>query len=763
MLMFKLIGRHSYSWRWYWIAVGVVALCFGIFYGVNVINVLKPAVLTDPDSSSSRAEEKLLETFPASRVSIILLANSTAMTVDQPEYKAELLRLIGIVKKDRSHPAVTTFYDTHENSFVSLDRHETFAIIGLSGDQHAAYMRIRDELSKAANGRSVTAGITRIAPNLPSSRQPLSIAFGGPAVADYEMNQQVQSDLPKLGAVSLPLLLILLVLIFRSLIAATLPLLIGAISVLGAFTVTRVLSSHIDICDFAANIIALLGLGLAVDYSLLLVSRFRDELEIRDDVATAIEESVRTAGAAIFLSGTTVAVSLLGLLVFPEMFLRSMGIGGAVAVSSAVAASLTVLPALLAVLGKNVNRLPVPFLWRRATASTEHPPWRRLGRLVVGWPIPVLVSTLGILFWLGLPFLHVRFADPGLNSLPAGFQSRIVGDVLSRDFSNGQASPIEILVTMDSSPVSQREIPFLLDYISKLSHLPGVTAVHGVNSVGSQVPAMAYPAIFSGNPKPEVQRLKTHFLSGNTALITVDYRGNSSDQSTQEIVRRIHAIPIPDASEVLVGGDTAELVDRLQSLGSHLPGALTVTFLLTFILLTAMLRSIVIPVKAILLNVLSLSASFGLMTWIFQDGHLEKLLHFRSCGSLDPTLPVLIFAIAFGLATDYEVFLVSRIREEYLRTGINSEAVVLGVEKTGAIITCAGLLLVIVVAAFGLGEILSMKEMGVGLAIAVTVDTAVVRTLLVPAAMQLFGRLNWWMPDQGWLTNGIAQPDLAVG
>jgi RND superfamily putative drug exporter len=725
MFFFRALGRETYRLRWGFIVAGIALLFVGIVYGVKVFDSLKPGGLNDPNCSSALASEKMLEEFPGSRVSIILLASSPNLTVNQPEYKSAVLSLITAIKRDSSHPTVASYYDSNQSSYVSRDEHETFVLIGIPGAADGAYLRMRGELPTT----------------------PLNVHLGGPAVADYEINQEVQQDLPKLGAVSLPMLGILLIVIFRSLVAALLPLIIGAISVLGAFSVTRLLSHSIDISVFAANIISLLGLGLAIDYSLLLVSRFRDELDAGRDVPTATSIAVSTAGQSIFLSGTTVAFSLLGLLAFPEMFLRSMGIGGAIAVFVAITASLTVLPALLSVLGPNVNKLAIPFLFRKTSDEHSAGAWRRIGQFVVRWPALVILVTLGLLVWAGVPFLNARFANPGFESLPLNFQSRIVAEALENDFSNGHKAPIEVLVTMTASPVGPDEVAYLLDYADRLKQVRGITAIHGVTSVGSTVPPQAYPFIFGPHPTAQIGRLKKRFLHGNTTLFLVDYSGRSDDKATQDLVRRIHAVAVPDASQVLVGGDTADLVDRLDSLASHLPAAIVAIFLTTFIVLMAMLSSLVIPLKAILLNALSLSASFGLMTWIFQEGHLEHALRFTSSGSLDPTLPVLIFAIAFGLATDYEVFLVSRIKEEYERSGDNAEAVVIGVEKTGGIITAAGLLLVVVVAAFGMSDILSMKEMGVGLAVAVAVDAAIVRPLLVPAAMQLFGKLNYWMPD----------------
>jgi len=719
------LGRLTYGLRWLWIVVGVLVLSVGISYGINVFANLKTGGLDDTSAGSSKEAQLMLQSFPRSRVSLILLAKNPLGTIDQPSFRSAFQNLISAVETDSSKPSVTSYYTTGSPSFVSNDKKETFALIGVSGDQDSAYLRIKHLLSNAS----------------------IPVQLGGPAASDYELNAEVARDLPKLGAISLPLLLILLLLIFRSPIAASLPLLIGAISVLGAFAITRIMTSFMDISVFAANIISLLGLGLAIDYSLLYVSRFRDELDAGQSVESAIRTSSTHAGAAIFLSGTTVALSLLGLLAFPQMFLRSMGVGGAVAVASAVAASLTILPAILSVIGKNVNRLMIPVPISRNLNRKSA--WRTFGTFVVHWPVSVLFVTLGALFLAGSPFLHVKFANPGVDTLPSFFQSRQVADSITKDFPHSENPEIEILLTLPESPISSDGLATVISYANQLRELQNVVSVGGLTTPVSSRSESQLSAFYSQTANPEVQQIEKLYVSGSTTLLTLSYKGGSDDLSTQALVRAVRGVPIPDNSSVLVGGQTAELVDNLDSLGSHMPTAIAIIFATTFVVLLVMLSSVVIPIKAIILNTLSLSAAFGLMTWIFQEGHLHKLLQFTSSGSLDPTLPVLIFAIAFGLATDYEVFLVSRIKEEFDRTHDNTEAVIIGVEKTGGVITSAGLLLVVVVAAFGMSDILSMKEMGVGLAIAVAVDAAIVRTLLVPAAMQLFGPLNWWMPGKG--------------
>ena len=725
--MFEALARLAFRRRWGLIAAGLLVLAVGVIYGVGVFGALKSGGLADPASESSREAIAVDEKFPDSRVSLILLLQSQTQTVDQAGFQDAARQLLAAVKRDPATQAITSYYDTHEARFVSRDRRSTYAVVSLKGtdeERSSAYPRLRDHLPKTL----------------------LTVSFGGPAVADYEINQQVQADLPRAGEISGPILLILLLLIFRSAVAAALPLVIGAVSVLGAFALTRFLAHFLPISVFASNIIGLLGLGLAIDYSLLFVSRFRDELAAGKSIPGCLDRTVRTAGESIFFSGCTVTISLLGMLAFPESFLRSMGIGGALAVFCAMTASLTVLPAILAVIGPWVNKGATPLPRRRSPQMTAQGFWFRFSHWVMRRALWVIPITLGLLLAAGIPFLHVRFANSGSDSLPASFQTRLTSDALIKDFAISQSAPMEIVVTTPASPLTPSNLTALSDYTDRLERLPGVQNVSSLVTLDTRIPRWAYPFFYADPTNADAANARTRFASGDTTLVVVDYAGDSQSPAAQRLVQALRAVPPPSGSSALVGGDTAELVDRLHSLRVHAPLAGLVIVVATFILLFFLLSSLVVPAKAVILNILSLAASFGLMAWIFQDGHLEKLLNFRSSGSLDVTLPILIFALAFGLATDYEVFLVSRIKEEHERLGDNTEAIAVGVEKTGQIITSAALLLIVVVAAFGASKVLAMKEIGVGLSIAVAIDAAIVRTLLVPATMKVFGDLNWWLP-----------------
>ena len=414
--MFEYLARQTYRSRWLFLAIGIVVVAIGIFYGTGVNARLKDTGTTSPSSESEREARRLGAEFPKSRESLILVARSGSLKVEQPRFRSEFESVLDAVRADSSRPLVTSFYDTHDSSYLSRDHRETYALVNIPGDdahQQVAY--------------------NRIAPSLPTTPD-LTIGIGGQVVGDIEANNEVPKDLGKAFSFSGPILLLLLVIVFRSLIAALLPFLIGAIAVLGAFCLTRIATDFVSISIYASNIIGLLGFGLAIDYSLLFVSRFRDELATGKTVQDAIATCVKTAGESIFLSGLVVAVSLLGLMIFPEPFLRSMGIGGSLAVISAVTASLTVLPAVLAILGPNVSRLALPI-----PHPTNHgkPVWRVFGAFVVHHAATILVLSLGLLIAAGIPFLHVRYADPEERNLPRSFPVRVIAETIQRDFPGG--------------------------------------------------------------------------------------------------------------------------------------------------------------------------------------------------------------------------------------------------------------------------------------------------------------------------------------
>jgi RND superfamily putative drug exporter len=508
---------------------------------------------------------------------------------------------------------------------------------------------------------------------------------------------------------------VLLVLIFGGLVAAATPLLIGGLAILGAFVATRLLTGITDVSIFAINIITLIGLGMAIDYALFIVSRFREELAAGHDPTGAIERTMATAGRAVLVSGLTITLALASLLIFPQVFLRSMGLGGMAAVLVAMLAALTILPALLVVLGPRVNawRLPRPrrrrgAQWtdadRRATGG-----WARLARSVMRRPVRYVVGVVAVLAVLAAPFVNVRWGGFDERVLPAEASARVVAERIAGQFPGGTVAPVSVLVS--GAPIEEAQ-----RFTDQIARLPRVT--------GARLTANR----------------------GQSSLVEVAYPGEPTGDDAAAVVRAIRDLPAPPGSEVLVGGRTAADLDLLHSVGQRLPWMALVMASATLVLLFLAFGSVLLPIKAVLMNLVSIGASFGVVVWAFQEGHLAGPLDFTATGFIEPTNPILMLAVLFGLATDYEVFLLSRVREEWDRTGDNAAAVSAGLQYTGRIITAAALLLMVVVAGFATGGIAFIKLIGIGMIVAILVDATLVRALLVPPTMRLLGRWNWWAP-----------------
>ncbi len=505
--------------------------------------------------------------------------------------------------------------------------------------------------------------------------------------------------------------------IFGSLASASLPLVIGGIAILGSFTALRLLTMVTTVSIYSVQITTILGLGLGIDYGLFMVSRFREELHRQGSVQDAVARTVATAGRTVLVSGITVAAALASLMLFPETFLRSMGYGGVATVLVDMLAALTVMPALLAVLGPNVNALRIRRAVRRPPVAEGQGAWYRLARGVMRHPVLYAVPIVVVLLALGSPFLRVTWGTTDATVLPAGAAPRVVSEALGRDFPGNPTAPIESLVRfggpLAGSPAREGA---LATYVTRLGRVPGVS---GARLTG---------------------------IRGDVARVTMRYGPGPYSPQARAIVAQVRDVPAPAGARVYVGGPSAQLVDELSSLGRTLPWMALVVAAATIAALFLAFGSVVLPVKAIVMNVLSLSAMYGVVVWIFQEGHLSGLLQFTSTGTIDPTMPILMFAIMFGLSMDYEVFLLSRVRERYDLTGDNTAAVASGLQRTGGLITSLALLLVIVVGAFSASGITFIKLLGVGMIVALVVDASIVRVLLVPAVMRLLGPANWWAP-----------------
>jgi RND superfamily putative drug exporter len=511
-------------------------------------------------------------------------------------------------------------------------------------------------------------------------------------------------------------------------VAASLPLAVGGLAVLGTFLVLRLLTLLTPVSIFSLNLTTALGLGLAIDYSLFIVSRFREELRAGLEPNAAVARTLHTAGRTVLFSAFTVAVSLAALLVFPLYFLRSFAYAGIAVVMVAAVGAVVVLPALLAALGRNVDRWS---LRRRPVPADGEGFWHGLATAVMRRPLPITLGVVGLLLLLGTPFLRVQFGLPDDRVLPAGASTHVVSDQIRRGFASREAAAISVVApTASASPGRGAEIS---RYAATLSSLPGAARVDAVT--GSWI---------AGRPVLPPGPASARFVAAHGTWLSVVPAVEPLSPGGERLVRSVRATASP--FPVLVGGQSAELVDSKATLFRLVPVAGGIIALVTFTLLFLAFGSVVVPVKAIVLNLLSLTATFGAMVWIFQTGHLAGLLHFTPTGVLNTSMPILMFCIAFGLSMDYEVFLLSRIKEEHDSSGDNVRSVALGLERSGRIVTAAAVLLAVIFVSFATSGISFIKMFGIGLTMAVVMDATLIRGALVPAFMRLAGEANWWAP-----------------
>jgi trehalose monomycolate/heme transporter len=747
--MLTTFGGFLYRARW-GVFLFVLALLIGAgFFSVSVFGLLTNSGYTDPNSSSAQADRLLDSRLGGASPDVIILIRSDTLQATDPAFSKAATDMLTRLKKRSEVASLVSYYSTHSQNFLSSNGHETFALLQLVGQ------------NIASKGNEYTA----IKPLITSST--LKVTIGGHIPVNLAINHQASADLERAEIITFPILAVLLLLVFGGVIAAGLPLLIGGTAILGAFAALRFVAFFTDVSVFAINVVTMLGLGLAVDYALFLVTRFREEL-VRDenDVRGALERTMATAGRTVLFSGLTVSTGLLSLLIFPLGFLRSMGMGAIAAILAVMLTSLTLLPAILALLGKRINALSFSNLFRhrraKSSVASEHRgAWYRLSETVMRRPILVGLIVLALLCTLGWPFLHIKFASSGVTVLPVGQETRVVSERLSQDFSQEGNSQLIIAITMPGDALSASNLASLDSYVKSIKAIHGVVQVSSLVTVDPSLSLAQYQLLYAHpSASPELAQAAAQLANGRYTKIVVALQPADRSADAITIVNKVRALHTPSGLVPLVDGITPAQIDLLHSLGTTLPYAFLIIFVAVFVLLFLMTGSLVMPLKAIILNILSLVTTFGGLVWIFQDGHLQDLLSFQSVGSIDATQPVLIFAIAFGLSMDYEVFLLSRIKERFDQTGNNRQAVSSGLQNTGWLITSAALLLAIVLGSFGTSKVLTIQEIGVGLCLAILMDATLIRMLLVPATMRLLGNLNWWAPaplHRLWQRIGLAE------
>ncbi|OQD55425.1 transporter [Streptomyces phaeoluteigriseus] len=679
----------------------LVLTVLAVLAGSGAADKLGSGGWEDPDAESSYATKVLEREFPDSQPNLLLLVDSGRISVDDPAVAAEATRLAERLSGEKGVVGVGSYWGTRAPALRAEDGHEAVIAARITGDE-----------------KTMGETLDRIAPSYRGTQGPLEVKVGGIVAVRHEMQTIIQEDLTRAEIIALPVTLVLLVMVFGSAVAALLPLGVGIVAILGTNAVLGALTEFTDVSVFAMNLTTALGLGLAIDYALFIVRRFREELSGGADPATAIGATLRTAGRTVLFSALTVAVSLAAMLVFPQYFLRSFAYAGIAVVLLAAAAALVLLPAALVLLGHRVDSLDLRRLFRRGRTKGAAPgtgdgtedgkAWGRAATLVMRRAPFFALGTTAVLVLLGLPFLGVRFGTADDRQLPSSAESHVVQQHIRDGFPGTPGGGLEILA---EGRATQAEYAAYKERVAAL---------------------------------PDVARVDGPLVNGDSAYFTVQPEGEAVDDAGQRLVGHLRATEAPFDTKVT--GAAAVLVDSKDAIGDQLPLAAAFITVVTLLLVFLLTGSVLIPIQAVLLNALSLTAMFGAVVWVFQDGHLSGLLGFTSPGSIETTLPVLMFCVAFGLSMDYGVFLLSRIKEEYDHTGDHERAVRLGLQRTGGLITAAAVILAVVMVAIGTSRVTNTKMLGLGIALAVLMDAMVVRSLLVPAVMRLTGKATWWAP-----------------
>ncbi|HEY8824809.1 MAG TPA: MMPL family transporter [Candidatus Limnocylindria bacterium] len=728
--MFAAWGRFVYRRRWPVLAVSGLLLLISIFVVIQGGKLQSGGFIET--SESGRASRLIERELPrAGAATFTLIFSSDTLTATSPEFRTAVDAALAPLRSDPRVAAITTPYDgtaLDPTRLISKDGHAIAVDVAAKDDLATArdyYPELRAEVGSDT----------------------LTIQATGLLAINNGFNDVLQADLRRAETVSLPLALILLLVVFGSIVAAFVPLGVGVLAVVGGIAGMYLVARVTDVSVYALNVVTLIGLGVAIDYSLFITNRFREEMRRGHSGNNALAIAMATSGRAITFSGLTVAIGLSGMLFFQGTFLSSMGISGAIVVASAVFYGLTFLPALLAIIGRNLGRGRVPFLQPDSTGTGW---WHTIATTVMRRPLAVLIPVVAVILVLGSPFLHLRLANNDVTALPKHEESRAAFDRLVDEFPGGNQTHINVVVEYpNGDPLAEAHMAGLVDLATKIAALPTVDTITSPVTVDPRLGPAEYAVLYSSLTRAQLPAQLQALIKGTVGehivvFDVVTQKGIYSDESRQ-LVRAIRALPPPPDAEIAVTGFTAIDLDTVDFIASHTPAALAYIVAATMLVLFFLLGSVILPIKAVVMNLLSISASFGAIVWIFQDGHLAAQLGFTP-GSIDPTLPVIMFCTVFGLSMDYEVLLLSRMQEEYLRTRDNTSAVAMGLEKSGRLITGAAAIMVGVFAAFALADIVLIKAIGLGMALAVAIDATLVRALVVPATMRLLGDLNWWAP-----------------
>ena len=733
--MFARWGRFVYRRRW------AMLVASTLFLGLSIAGVATGATLVGNGGGfgaqlaagkagkliSDEIHPPQQETSAGSSMTLLFSSGSEVATDDS--FKAALAAALAPLADDQRVAGVTTPYTVPSSdapNLMSRDHHQALVVVNLKDRSATAQHYYRQVLDEIHPG-------------------PLQVVATGQVPLNDAFNATLESDLQTAEYIALPVTLLMLVLIFASVVAAALPLGVGLLAIVGGVGGTLTLAHYTDVSQYAINVVTLIGLAIAIDYSLFIVNRFREGLAAGLSREDSIALSMSTAGRAITFSGVTVAIGLSAMLFFQGTFLASMGAAGGIVVAAAVIYALTFLPAMLSVIGGGVNRLRLPFLGGVRPEGTG--PWHSMAVWVMRRPFVVLVPALAVLVLAGTPFIQLRLANSDVDALPPSNTARQGYDTLLRDFPGQDQTTIEAIVYYpDGNPLTADHVGAIYDLSRRLAALPNVLNVQSIVDVDPSITRDQYEQLYQDPAQlPAQLRDAMQLTTGkHIAVLYVVTNLQYTSDAARDLVTDVRTEQVPDG-QVLATGETAFDLDIVNFIVSRTPTAVAVVIAITYVVLFLLTGSVVLPLKAVITNLFSISASFGALVFIFQEGHFSSALGFTP-QSIDPSIPVILFSIVFGMSMDYEVLLISRIQEEYRRTGDNQRGVALGLEKSGRLITGAAAIMVTVFIAFGFAQVVIIKSIGIGLAIAIAIDATIVRILIVPSVMRILGRANWWAP-----------------
>ncbi|MGZ8481480.1 MAG: MMPL family transporter [Candidatus Limnocylindria bacterium] len=744
---FAALGRWTYRSRRWLPIVGLAAVI-----GLNAWAATSGGPLSQggwqvPGSEAGRATDLLADRFGEQATTLFVLFTDPAGDAASAEFQQTVRDAVAPLADEPIVEEILTYAEVGDPSFLSRDGRRTFALL-----------RLNQEVEAAVDDSEHLASLVDAPPDV-------DVIVTGIPLVQSEFNEVVEEDLVRAEIISLPIALLILLAVFGTLVGAALPIVIAGLALPTSLAVISLLANVTEMSIFVSNVTTMIGLALSIDYALFMVSRFREELR-HATVAEAIERTMATVGKAVAISGIAVAIGLGSLIVFESPALRSMGIGGVVTVTSTLVIGLTVLPALLGMLGPRVNRLrvPLPRALRLQTegdgraAETGHGLWARIARIVMRRPLLIATPVLALLVLAGLPFAGIQLSTGGnLDDLPPtqaveGFR------ILADEFPGGDADPVVVALQADQriaedGALSPEWITGLEGYTADLDALPGADEVVSVLDPPPGMEPEVYRQLLTvpaSQRPPEAAGLEEYverWVSDDVARVDIFGEWLPDSADGRALVDAVRAVPPPaGVSEVLTGGLPSRSRDFIASFVSSVPWAVAIVVAATGLVLFLTFGSVILPLKAVAMSLLSITASFGALVWIFQEGHFSDILAFDPSGTLVASTPILMFAVLFGLSMDYEVLLLSRIRERYVATGDNTRAVAEGIGITGGLITGAALVMVAVFGAFALSSVVLIKALGFSMALAVLIDATVVRGILVPAFMRVLGTLNWWAP-----------------